>query len=47
VAAAKKRGGLAPLEPTLKQKKVEPAARGLLPPRVKKVIKRQATAVAG
>jgi hypothetical protein len=47
VAATKKRGGPTPPEPALKRKKVEPAARGLLPPRAKKVIKRQATAVAG
>jgi hypothetical protein len=43
VAAAKKRGG----EPTLKRKRVEPAVRGLLPPKAKKVVKRQATTVAG
>jgi hypothetical protein len=47
VVATKKRGGPAPPEPALKWKKVEPAARGLLPPRAKKVIKHQATAVAG
>jgi hypothetical protein len=34
-------------EPAEKRKKVEPAAKGLLPPRIKKVIKRRATAVAG
>jgi hypothetical protein len=47
VAAAKKRSGPAPPELALKRKRVEPAARGLLPPRAKKVVKRQATAVAG
>jgi hypothetical protein len=34
-------------EPAEKRKKAEPAAKSLLPPRMKKVIKRQATAVAG
>jgi hypothetical protein len=38
VTAAKKRSGPAP---------PEPAARGLLPPKAKKVVKCQATAVAG
>jgi hypothetical protein len=47
VAAAKKRSGLAPPKPALKWKRVELAARGLLPPKVKKVVKRQATPVAG
>jgi hypothetical protein len=47
VAAAKKRSGPAPPEPTLKRKRVEPVVRGLLPPKAKKVVKRQATAVAG
>jgi hypothetical protein len=37
----------APVEPAEKRKKAEPAAKSLLPPRVKKVIKRRATAVAG
>jgi hypothetical protein len=45
--AAKKRSQPAPPEPTQKRKKAELAAIGLLPPKVKKVIKRQATAVAG
>jgi hypothetical protein len=36
---AKKRSGPAPPEPALKRKKVEPAVRGLLPPKAKKVIK--------
>jgi hypothetical protein len=47
VAAAKKRSGPAPPEPALKRKRVEPAARDLLPPKVKKVVKCQDTAVAG
>jgi hypothetical protein len=47
VTAAKKRSGPAPPELALKWKKVEPAVRGLLPPKAKKVVKRQATAVAG
>jgi hypothetical protein len=34
-------------EPAEKRKKAEPAAKSLLPPRIKKVIKRRATAVAG
>jgi hypothetical protein len=34
-------------EPTEKQKKAEPAVKILLPPRMKKVVKRRATAVAG
>jgi hypothetical protein len=38
--AAKKRSGPAPPEPALKRKRVEPAARGLLPPKAKKVVKR-------
>jgi hypothetical protein len=37
----------APVEPAEKRKKAEPAAKSLLPPRIKKVIKRRATAVAG
>jgi hypothetical protein len=36
----------APVEPAEKQKKAEPAAKNLLPPRTKKVIKWRATAVA-
>jgi hypothetical protein len=47
VPAAKKRSGPAPTESVLKQKRVEPAVRGLLPPKAKKVVKCQATAVAG
>jgi hypothetical protein len=46
VTAAKKRSGPAPPEPALKQKKVEPVARGQLPPKAKKVVKCQATVVA-
>jgi hypothetical protein len=46
-AAAKRRNPLASLEPAQKRKRVEPAAKGLLPPKVKKVVKRRATAVAG
>jgi hypothetical protein len=37
----------APAEPAEKRKKAEPAAKSLLPPRIKKVIKRRATEVAG
>jgi hypothetical protein len=37
----------APTEPAEKRKKAEPAAKSLLPPRTKKVIKWRATAVAG
>jgi hypothetical protein len=44
---AKKRNQPAPPEPAQKRKKVEPAAKGLLPPKAKKVVKRQATMVAG
>jgi hypothetical protein len=44
---AKKRIQPALVEPTEKRKKAEPAAKSLLPPRIKKVIKRRATAVAG
>jgi hypothetical protein len=47
VAAAEKRNQPAPPEPAQKRKKVEPAMKGLLPPKAKKVVKRQATAVAG
>jgi hypothetical protein len=46
-AGAKRKIQPAPVELAEKRKKAEPAAKGLLPPRVKKVIKRQATAVAG
>jgi hypothetical protein len=46
-AAAKKRNQPAPPEPAQKRKKVEPAVKGLLPPKAKKVVKCQATAVAG
>jgi hypothetical protein len=45
--AAKKRNQPAPPELAQKWKKVEPAAKGLLPPKAKKVVKSQATAVAG
>jgi hypothetical protein len=44
---AKRRIQPAPVEPAEKQKKAEPAAKSLLPPRIEKVIKRRATAVAG
>jgi hypothetical protein len=44
---AKRRIQPAPIEPAEKRKKVEPAAKNLLPPRIKKVIKRRATAVTG
>jgi hypothetical protein len=37
----------APAEPAEKRKKAEPAAKSLLPPRIKKVIKWRATIVAG
>jgi hypothetical protein len=37
----------APAEPAEKRKKAEPTVKSLLPPRIKKVIKRRATAVAG
>jgi hypothetical protein len=47
VATAKKRSQPAPPEPAQKWKKVEPAVKSLLPPKVKKVVKCQATAVAG
>jgi hypothetical protein len=46
-AAAKRRSQPAPLEPAVKQKKIEPAAKSLLPPKGKKVVKRRATAEAG
>jgi hypothetical protein len=47
VVAAKKRSQPAPPEPAQKRKKAELAAKGLLPPKAKRVVKRQATAVAG
>jgi hypothetical protein len=40
VAAPKKRTQPAPPEPAQKRRKIELAAKGLLPPKVKKVIKR-------
>jgi hypothetical protein len=43
VAASNKRSQLAPPELAQKQKKPEPVAKGPLPPRVKKVVKRKAT----
>jgi hypothetical protein len=43
-AATKKKSQPAPIEPAQKQKKVEPAVKGLLPPEAKKVVKCQATA---
>jgi hypothetical protein len=46
VAGAKIGNQPAPTEPAEKRKKAEPAAKGLLPPRMKKVVKRRATAVA-
>jgi hypothetical protein len=47
-AAGTKRGNqLAPTEPAEKRKKVEPATKNLLLPKMKKVIKRRATMVAG
>jgi hypothetical protein len=46
-AAPKKRTQPAPPEPTQKQKKTELAAKDQLPPKAKKVVKRQATAVVG
>jgi hypothetical protein len=44
---AKRRIQPALAEPAEKRKKAEPAAKSLLPPRIKKVIKRRATVVAG
>jgi hypothetical protein len=44
---AKRRIQPALVEPAEKRKKVEPAAKSLLPPRIKKVVKRRATTVAG
>jgi hypothetical protein len=46
-AAAKKRNRPAPPELAQKRKKAELAAKGLLPPKAKKMVKRQATAVVG
>jgi hypothetical protein len=45
--SAKRRIQPAPVEPAEKRKRVEPAVKSLLPPRIKKVIKLRATAVAG
>jgi hypothetical protein len=47
VTGAKRGIQSAPAEPTKKRKKAEPTANNLLPPRIKKVIKRRATVVAG
>jgi hypothetical protein len=44
---AKRRIQPSPIEPAEKRKKAEPAEKSLLPPRIKKVIKRRATAMAG
>jgi hypothetical protein len=46
-AATKRRSQPAPLEPAVKRNKAEPAAKILLPPKGKRVVKRRATAVAG
>jgi hypothetical protein len=46
-AAAKRRSQPALPEPAVKRKKAEPAAKSLLPPKGKRVVKRRATAVAG
>jgi hypothetical protein len=47
-AAGTKRGNQpAPTEPAEKQKKAEPTTKSPLPPKTKKVIKRQATTIAG
>jgi hypothetical protein len=46
-SAAKRKSQPAPAEPAVKRKKTEPAAKSLLPPKGKRVVKRQATAVAG
>jgi hypothetical protein len=46
-AAPQKRTQPAPPEPAQKRKRTEPAAKDLLPPKVKKVVKRQATGVDG
>jgi hypothetical protein len=47
MAVPKKRTQPAPPEPAQKQKKTELAAKDQLPPKAKKVVKRQATAVVG
>jgi hypothetical protein len=47
VAGPKRGSQPAPTEPAEKRKKAEPAAKSLLPPRMKKVVKRRATTVAG
>jgi hypothetical protein len=47
VAGVKRGNQPAPTEPTEKRKKAEPAAKSLLLPKMKKVIKQRATAVAG
>jgi hypothetical protein len=47
VAGAKRGSQPALTEPAEKRKKAEPAAKSLLPPRMKKVVKRRATVVAG
>jgi hypothetical protein len=47
VAGAKRGSQPAPTLPAEKRKKAEPAAKSLHPPRMKKVVKRRATAVAG
>jgi hypothetical protein len=47
VTGAKRGIEPAPIKPAEKRKKAEPAAKSLLPPRTKKVIKRRATVVAG
>jgi hypothetical protein len=44
---AKRRIQPSPIEPAEKRKKAEPAEKSLLPPRIKKVIKQRATAMAG
>jgi hypothetical protein len=46
-SAAKQRNQPALPAPAVKRKKTEPAAKSLLPPKGKRVVKRQATAVAG
>jgi hypothetical protein len=46
-SAAKQRNQPASPAPAVKRKKMEPAAKSLLPPKGKRVVKRQATAVAG
>jgi hypothetical protein len=46
-AAAKRRSQPASPEPAVKRTKMESAAKSLLPPKGKRVVKRRATAVAG